>query len=111
MKSNGVKLISHLDIMNTAVGEFKRLGIIQKHISRFHPYKSYHKNVQVPIPVYIPAKISENKAATKCAFVRKNGRFPTVTYVHNKKGVNKNKPKGWGCAIFRSAEPTSDLIG
>jgi hypothetical protein len=43
--------------------------------------------------------------------VRKNGRIPTVTYVHNKKGVNRNKPKGWGCAIYRSAEPTSDLIG
>ena len=65
----------------------------------------------MPFPSFIPVKISEKKAYQKCAAVRKAGRFPTVTYVHNKKGVNKNKPKGYGCAIFRSAEPTSDLIG
>ena len=42
------------------------------------------------------------------AEIRCKGRFPTVTYIHTK-GINENKPKGLGCAIFRSAEPLSEI--
>ena len=58
--------------------------------------------------MYIPTQINEKQLLAE-ACIRQEGRLPSVTYVH-KQGCNEEKPKGLGCAIFRSAEPKPELL-
>ena len=63
--------------------------------------------IELPSPVYMPSSITDPQILGEID-IRTKGRFPTVTYIHSK-GVNESKPKGLGCAIFRSAEPKPEL--
>ena len=106
LEVNKVKRINHKDINNTAMRDFNRLGISSTS-SRFRVYGNHVKTIQLPNPTYLPASITDEKI-DQLASQRKCGRFPTVTYVH-RAGCNKEKRRGMGCTIWRSAEPLPEL--
>ena len=107
LEAEKVKLIGHFEIQEEVNFDFKRLGITHTTHDRFKQIRLVGNTIELPSPVYMPSSISDKQVLAE-AEIRQKGRFPTVTYVHNK-GANEKKPKGLGCAIFRSAEPKSEL--
>ena len=84
--------------------EFERLGIADNP-ARFAKHERVQGWMHLP-EVYFTACIDPGKFDA-LARLRKLGRIPTVTYLHNR----TNQGKSGGSTIWRSSEPTAEVLG
>ena len=96
-------LIDHSHVRALVLKEFERLGIADNP-SRFTKRVDTSETSHLP-EVHYTALIDPKKL-DKLASVRKLGKIPTVTYLHNR----TNQGKLGGSTIWRSSEPKGDIL-
>lgn len=83
------------------MGDFARLNIPK----RYKEFTSISSLTRMPKVTFV-AKQMTNEQIHCLAGFRREGRFPTVTYVHQ----NVDGKVGEGCSLWRSSEPTNTLL-